>query len=46
MPQRLMTPWELWLPPGEYDLRLAVRDNHTGYLGTLSVPLVLQKPGG
>jgi VWFA-related protein len=42
--QGLMTPMELSLPPGEYDLRLAVRDNHTGYLGTLSVPLVLGKP--
>jgi hypothetical protein len=41
-----MTPLELSLPPGEYGLHLAMRGNHTGYLGTLSVPVVLQKPGG
>lgn len=33
------------LAPGEYDLHLAVRDNHTGYLGTLTVPVTLKKPG-
>jgi hypothetical protein len=35
----------LTLAPGDYDLHLAVRDNHTGYLGTLTVPVTLKKPG-
>jgi len=28
------------LPPGENELRMAVRDNRTGATGTLSAPLV------
>jgi VWFA-related protein len=32
------------LEPGNYQVRLAVRDNRTGAIGTLSVPLVVQKP--
>jgi VWFA-related protein len=41
--QGLLLPMELTLPPGQYLLRLAVRDNRTGYLGTLTVPLDLSK---
>jgi len=41
----LMLPLEVKLSPGTYNLRLAVRDNRTGYLGTLSVPLTLTAPG-
>ena len=40
----LMLPVEVSLPPGSYNLRLAVRDNHTGYLGTLTAPITLAKP--
>jgi VWFA-related protein len=40
----LLLPMEVSLSPGEYRLRLAVRDNRTGYIGTLTVPLVLPKP--
>lgn len=43
--QGLLLPMELTLPPGQYQLRLAVRDNRTGYLGTLTVPLDLSKTG-
>ncbi|MFQ5663656.1 MAG: VWA domain-containing protein [Terriglobia bacterium] len=32
----------LTLGPGRYRLRLAVRDNRTGWLGTLEVPLVVK----
>jgi len=32
------------LEPGNYQVRLAVRDNRTGAIGTLSAPLVVQKP--
>lgn len=35
---------QLPLPPGTYSLRLAVRDNRTGLIGTLSLPLSLQAP--
>jgi VWFA-related protein len=31
---------ELSVPPGSYSLRLAVRDNRTGLIGTLTVPFV------
>lgn len=41
----LFMPVEIGLTPGDYELRLAVRDNHTGYLGTLTVPVTLKKPG-
>ncbi|MBZ5718942.1 MAG: VWA domain-containing protein [Acidobacteriia bacterium] len=34
----------LTLPPGRYQLRLMVRDNRTGFLGSLDVPLVLEEP--
>lgn len=34
----------LELEPGRYRLRLAVRDNRTGWLGTTGVPLVLAQP--
>lgn len=40
----LMLPVEVALPPGSYNLRLAVRDNRTGYLGTLTAPITLAKP--
>jgi VWFA-related protein len=40
----LMLPVEVALPPGRYNLRLAVRDNRTGYLGTLTAPITLAKP--
>jgi hypothetical protein len=40
----LLLPIEVSLPPGSYNLRLAVRDNHTGYLGTLTAPITLAKP--
>jgi hypothetical protein len=40
----LMLPVEVSLPPGSYNLRLAVRDNRTGYLGTLTAPITLAKP--
>jgi VWFA-related protein len=40
----LMLPVEIGLPPGSYNLRLAVRDNRTGYLGTLTAPITLAKP--
>jgi VWFA-related protein len=40
----LMLPVEVTLPPGNYNLRLAVRDNRTGYLGTLTAPITLAKP--
>jgi len=36
---------ELELAPGRYQLRLAVRDNRTGYLGTMEVPLILAASG-
>ena len=40
----LLVPMELELAPGDYDLRLAVRDNRTGYLGSLTAPVSIAKP--
>jgi VWFA-related protein len=40
----LLLPIEIALSPGDYQLRLAVRDNPTGYLGTLSAHVNLPKP--
>ncbi len=46
MQQRgLSLPLEVTLAPGDYNLRLGVRDNRTGYIGTINVPLILRKPG-
>ena len=42
--QGLLLPMEVSLAPGDYRLRLAVRDNTTGYVGTVNVPLTLAKP--
>jgi VWFA-related protein len=35
---------QLPLAPAEYSLRMAVRDNRTGQIGTLTLPLVVQNP--
>jgi len=35
---------QLTLPPGSYSLRLAVRDNRTGLIGSLTLPLVIPAP--
>jgi len=35
---------QLPLAPAEYSLRIAVRDNRTGQIGTLTLPLVVQTP--
>ncbi len=40
--QGLLVPMEAALPAGEFELRLAVRDNRTGYFGTLNVPLTVR----
>jgi hypothetical protein len=39
-------PFSMQLPiaAGTYSLHLAVRDNRTGLLGTLAVPLTVEKP--
>ncbi len=42
--QGLMVPMEAAVPAGEFELRLAVRDNRTGYFGTLNVPLTVKTP--
>lgn len=42
--QGLFLPIEFELPPGDYDLRLAVRDNETGYFGALTAPLKVPAP--
>jgi len=42
--QGILNQLELTLPPGRYDLALAVRDNPTGMIGTLNVPLELAAP--
>ncbi len=34
----------LSLPPGHYRLRVAVRDEHTGFLGSMDLPLWLESP--
>jgi VWFA-related protein len=44
MKQGLMLGMELPLSAGKYDIRLAVRDNRTGFIGTVSAPLNLTKP--
>ena len=41
----LLMQLELSLAPGKYDLALAVRDNPTGMIGTLNVPMELAAPG-
>lgn len=41
----LLLPIGVKLSPGSYSLHLAVRDNRTGYIGTLSAPLTLATPG-
>ncbi len=40
--QGLLVPMEAAIPAGEFELRLAVRDNRTGYFGTLNVPLTVR----
>jgi VWFA-related protein len=35
---------QLDLEPGRYQLRLVVRDNRTGWLGTADVPMVIDRP--
>ncbi|MGH9603537.1 MAG: hypothetical protein ACRD24_14245 [Terriglobales bacterium] len=40
--QGLVVPVEATLPAGDLELRLAVRDNRTGYFGTLNVPLTVR----
>ena len=39
--QGLLVPLDVELPPGKYQMRLAVRDNRTGVLGTLTAPLTI-----
>jgi VWFA-related protein len=41
--QGLLVPFELELAPGEYQIRMAVRDNRSGALGTVTAPLSLAK---
>ncbi len=40
--QGLVVPVEAAVPAGDLELRLAVRDNRTGYFGTLNVPLTVR----
>jgi hypothetical protein len=40
--QGLVVPVEANVPAGDLELRLAVRDNRTGYFGTLNVPLTVR----
>ncbi|MGH9532301.1 MAG: VWA domain-containing protein [Terriglobales bacterium] len=40
--QGLVVPIEATLPAGELELRLAVRDNRTGYFGTLNAPVTVK----
>jgi VWFA-related protein len=42
--QGILMPIELTLAPGKYELVLAVRDNPTGMIGTLNVPLEVAAP--
>lgn len=35
-------PEKLDLPPGKYEVKFAVRDNFSGFLGTISVPIELK----
>jgi len=37
--QGLMVPLDLPLPKGDYTIKLAVRDNRTGFVGTVETPL-------
>lgn len=42
--QGILLPIDIKLPPGNYTVLLAVRDNPTGMVGTLNIPLTLQAP--
>ncbi|HTK96370.1 MAG TPA: VWA domain-containing protein, partial [Terriglobales bacterium] len=42
--QGIVTSVEVTLPPGTYNLLLAVRDNPTGMVGTLTIPVELAAP--
>ncbi len=44
MEQGLPYEMKLELEPGSYQLRLIVRDNRTGFVGTTDVPLTVSKP--
>ena len=35
-------PEKVELPPGKYEIKFAVRDNLTGFIGTVSLPLDLR----
>jgi methionine-rich copper-binding protein CopC len=35
-------PEKVELPPGKYEVKFAVRDNYSGLLGTVSVPLEIK----
>jgi VWFA-related protein len=43
--QGIVTSATITLPPGKYNLLLAVRDNPTAMVGTLTVPVELPAPG-
>ncbi len=40
----MMLPARIELPPGKYQLRLLLRDNHTGQLGRVDAPLTVPSP--
>jgi hypothetical protein len=42
--QGILLSMDVTLPPGSYNLLLAVRDNPTGLVGTLTIPLQLAAP--
>jgi len=42
--QGILLPMDVTLPPGTYSLLLAVRDNPSGMVGTLNIPLELPSP--